>query len=76
MAAPNQSQASNGFEYTVRSLEITPVTSRLSVDSTGLAPTEEANKITKMYYELVNQQGERVKEYYPELEMTLELSNS
>lgn len=130
--APNQSQASNGFEYTVRSLEMTPITSRLIVDSTGLAPTDEANTVTKMYYELVNQQGEaieqkkigfydeapktaysedelfepfnelptsvtvrpysyvlgengkilkdeqgeRVKEYYPELEMTLELPNS
>lgn len=129
---PNQSQASNGFEYTVRSLEMTPITSRLIVDSTGLAPTDDAHKVTKMYYELVNQQGEaieqkkigfydeapktaysedelfepfnelptsvtvrpysyvlgkngkiikdeqgeRVKEYYPELEMTLELPNS
>lgn len=57
---PNQSIDNRGFAYTVHRLEMTPITSRLVLDSAGLAPAESEYAATKMYYELVSDSGQAV----------------
>lgn len=58
---PNQTQSSGSFSYTVKSIEITPVTTRLILDSKGSVPStpEQSGEFsaTKMYYDIVDQDG-------------------
>ncbi|HWO53693.1 MAG TPA: DUF4179 domain-containing protein [Paenibacillus cookii] len=58
---PNQTQSSGAFSYTVKTIEITPVTTRLVLDSQGSVPStpEQSGEFsaTKMYYDIVDQDG-------------------
>lgn len=58
---PNQTQSSGSFSYTVKSIELTPVTTRLILDSKGSVPStpEQSGEFsaTKMYYDIVDQDG-------------------
>ncbi|MEI0735870.1 DUF5643 domain-containing protein [Paenibacillus sp. JTLBN-2024] len=58
---PNQTQSSGAFSYTVKTIEITPVTTRPVLDSQGNVPStpEQSGEFsaTKMYYDIVDQDG-------------------
>lgn len=63
---PNQTQSSGGFSYTVKQLELTPVTTRLVLDSKGSVPatSEQTGDLSpsKMYYDIVDQDGNPVQQ--------------
>ncbi|CAH1191111.1 DUF4179 domain-containing protein [Paenibacillus sp. JJ-223] len=63
---PNQSQKSGDFSYTVQQIELTPVTTRLVLDSVGQVPEtpEQTGDLspTKMYYDIVDQDGNQIQQ--------------
>ncbi|WP_239004686.1 DUF4179 domain-containing protein [Paenibacillus tepidiphilus] len=58
---PDVTKSSGGFSYTVEQLELSPVTTRLILDSTGKAPAspEQAGQFhaSMVYYDLFDDQG-------------------
>jgi len=58
---PNATKASDSFSYTVKQLELTPVSTRLVLDSEGTVPAapEQSGQYSPsmMYYDIVDDQG-------------------
>ncbi|WP_152396000.1 DUF4179 domain-containing protein [Paenibacillus guangzhouensis] len=58
---PNATQSSGEFSYTVKQLELTPLSTRLVLDSTGAVPAapEQSGQYSPsmMYYDIVDDQG-------------------
>jgi len=63
---PNQTKSSGDFSYTVKQLELTPVTTQLVLDSKGQVPAtaEQTGDLSpsKMYYDIVDQDGNPVQQ--------------
>jgi hypothetical protein len=61
---PNATETDGKFSYTVKQLEITPASTRLILDSTGVVPeTPEQSgeySASMMYYDIVDDQGNRI----------------
>ncbi|MDQ0494778.1 DUF4179 domain-containing protein [Paenibacillus brasilensis] len=64
---PDKTQSSGTFSYTVKQIELTPVTTRLIVDSKGQVPSnaEQSGDLsaTKMYYDIVDQDGNQLEQH-------------
>lgn len=63
---PDQTQSSGNFSYTIKQVDLTPVTTRLVLDSKGKVPAtpEQTGDLspTKMYYDIVDQDGNQVQQ--------------
>lgn len=63
---PDQTQSSGGFSYTVKQVDLTPITTRLVLDSKGSVPvtSEQTGDLSpsKMYYDIVDQNGNPVQQ--------------
>ncbi len=61
---PNATETDGKFSYTVKQLEITPVSTRLILDSTGDVPTTPElsgdYSATMVYYDIVDDQGNEI----------------
>ncbi|MCP3792929.1 DUF4179 domain-containing protein [Paenibacillus sp. CH40] len=64
---PDKTQGSGTFSYTVKQIELTTVTTRLIVDSKGKVPStaEQSGDLsaTKMYYDIVDQDGNQLEQH-------------
>ncbi|PAD78900.1 Tat pathway signal protein [Paenibacillus campinasensis] len=58
---PNATQSYDGFSYTVKQISLTPVTTQLVIDSTGMVPrsAEQTGDLiaSMMYYDIVDEEG-------------------
>ncbi|UHA73495.1 DUF5643 domain-containing protein [Paenibacillus sp. 481] len=59
---PGITQKSGNFSYTVNHFEMTPLTTKLKLDSKGNVPTGATSKgsPSKMFYEIANEQGDLI----------------